>query len=197
METEYERLDIVGAAGTSRGITHMADGAVAGKPLDFALVVEHLGEQSLAAMPGELSVVVRNDARTLLAAMLQGMKAEIGKSGCVGVTPDAEDAAFLVNVFKLSGQTRTPLRATGFYVSTLPIRGNNTDLCDYSLWASAVRVGFCHFGRACPVSFRANMSRPLWSMCRSLSFRASMPRLLSFRAEHVLLYCHFERSERQ
>ena len=42
--------------------------------------------------------VVADDAGGFLAAVLQGVEAECGEGGGVGVVPDAEDATFLVHL---------------------------------------------------------------------------------------------------
>ena len=82
----------------------MADRAVAPEPLDLAFVGEHLREQAEPAVPDEMAMVVRDDAGALLSAVLQRVQAEVRQSGRVRVPPDAEDAAFLVDVFKFGGQ---------------------------------------------------------------------------------------------
>ena len=55
-------------------------------------------------MPDEMAMVVRDDAGALLSAVLQRVQAKVRQSGRVRVPPDAEDAAFLVDVFKFGGQ---------------------------------------------------------------------------------------------
>ena len=49
-------------------------------------------------MGAELLAVIGDDARRLLAAMLQRVQAECGECGRFGMAVDAEDAAFLVQV---------------------------------------------------------------------------------------------------
>ena len=73
METEDERLDVVAAAGTGRGVTHVTDGVASFKPLNFAFVAEHLSEQAFAAVADQVAVVVRHDAGAFLPAMLQSV----------------------------------------------------------------------------------------------------------------------------
>ena len=116
MEAEDERLDVVRGAGAGRGVTHVADGSVAFEPFDFALIAEHLGEQSESAVAGQMAVIVGDDAGTFLTAMLQRVQAEIGKSGGVGVAPHAEDATFLVNAFEFSRQAKAPFSNRGLTI---------------------------------------------------------------------------------
>ncbi|GAA6123470.1 hypothetical protein BPY_15780 [Bifidobacterium psychraerophilum] len=53
-------------------------------------------------MADEMPGIVRNDARTLLAAMLQRVQAEVCQTGGIRVTPDAKDTTFLMQAFQLS-----------------------------------------------------------------------------------------------
>ena len=102
METEDERLDVVGAAGAGSGIAHMADRPVAFESFDFTLVAEYLGQQTRSAMTDEMTVIVGDNAGTLLTTMLQRVQTEVSESGGVRVAPNAENTAFLVDVFEFS-----------------------------------------------------------------------------------------------
>ncbi len=102
MEAEDERLDVVDAAGTGSGIAHMADRPVSLQTFDFAFVAEHLGQQTRAAMTDEMTVIVGDNAGAFLTTMLQRVQAEVGESGGVRVAPNAENTAFLVDVFEFS-----------------------------------------------------------------------------------------------
>ena len=102
METENERLDVVGAARTGSGVTHMADRPVSLQTFDFTFVAEHLGQQTRSAMTDEMTIIIRDNAGAFLTAVLQRMQTEVGESGGVRVAPNAEDTAFLVDVFEFS-----------------------------------------------------------------------------------------------
>lgn len=69
MEAEDERLDVVGAAGTGCGVTHMADRFVSFQAFDFPFVAEH-GSADPPAMTDEMTIIVGDNAGTLT-AMLQ------------------------------------------------------------------------------------------------------------------------------
>ena len=102
MEAEDERLDVVGAAGTGCGVTHMADRFVSFQAFDFPFVAEHLGQQTRSAMTDEMTIIVGDNAGTLLTTMLQRVQTEVSESGGVRVAPNAENTAFLVDVFEFS-----------------------------------------------------------------------------------------------
>ena len=102
METEDERLNVVGAARAGSGVAHMANRPVSLQTFDFSLVAEHLGQQTRSAMTDEMTIIVGDNAGTLLTAMLQRVQAEVGESGGVRVAPNAENTAFLVDVFEFS-----------------------------------------------------------------------------------------------
>lgn len=53
-------------------------------------------------MTDKMTIIVRDNAGTLLTAMLQRVQAEVGESGGVRVAPNAENTAFLVDVFEFS-----------------------------------------------------------------------------------------------
>ena len=93
METENERLDVVGAARTGSGVTHMADRPVSLQTFDFTFVAEHLGQQTRSAMTDEMTIIIRDNAGAFLTAVLQRMQTEVGESGGVRVAPNAEDTA--------------------------------------------------------------------------------------------------------
>ena len=102
METENERLNVVGAARAGSGVAHVANRPVSLQAFDFSLVAEHLGQQTRSAMTDEMTIIVGDNAGTLLTAMLQRVQAEVGESGGVRVAPNAENTAFLVDVFEFS-----------------------------------------------------------------------------------------------
>ena len=58
-------------------------------------LVEVVADEAHAALGVELLAVVGDDAAGFLSAMLEGVQAERGDGGGVGVPEDAEDPAFL------------------------------------------------------------------------------------------------------
>ena len=80
----------------------MADRLVSLQAFDFAFVAEHLGQQTRSAMTDEMTVIVRDNAGAFLTTMLQRVQTEVGESGGVRVAPNAENTAFLVDVFEFS-----------------------------------------------------------------------------------------------
>ena len=81
----------------------MADGGVALEPLHHRLRGEIVGHMAERPVRMELLAVERDDARRLLAAMLQGMQAEHGMRRRIGMPEDAEHAALLVEVVVIEG----------------------------------------------------------------------------------------------
>jgi hypothetical protein len=57
-------------------------------------------------MEVELRAVTRNDAGGFLAAMLKRVEAEIGEVGGFGMTEDAEDTTFIVEMIVGEGERR-------------------------------------------------------------------------------------------
>ncbi len=53
-------------------------------------------------MTDEMTIIIRDNAGAFLTAVLQRMQTEVGESGGVRVAPNAEDTAFLVDVFEFS-----------------------------------------------------------------------------------------------
>ena len=68
---------------------------VAGQALDRRWLGEGVADEAHAALGVEALAVEGDDAGRFLAAMLQGVQAERGDRGGVGMAEDAEDAAFL------------------------------------------------------------------------------------------------------
>jgi hypothetical protein len=91
----------------------MADGGIAGQLLDRADAGEVVADKAETALGIEPVSVEGDDARGFLAAMLQGVQAEGGDRGGVGVVVDAEDAALLaqpisvdIEAFDIGSATR-------------------------------------------------------------------------------------------
>ena len=70
---------------------------------------EVIANQPLAALRVEPHAVESDDAGGLLAAMLQGMQAERGNGGGVGMVENAEDAALLAQSVAVGVEARLRL----------------------------------------------------------------------------------------
>ena len=57
-------------------------------------------------MTDEMTIIVRDNAGTLLTAMLQRVQAEVGESGGVRVAPNAENTAFYRSTLPTGGYKR-------------------------------------------------------------------------------------------
>ena len=79
------------------GVARVADGHVAGE-LGEHVVGEDFGDQAHALDVGQMLAVGGGDAGRLLAAMLQGVEAEIGLARGVGMAVDGDDAAFFAEL---------------------------------------------------------------------------------------------------
>ena len=88
----HEGLGVDEHGGAGGGIAHVADGQMP-RELIQELRVEDLGHQAQAPVHGDAFAVAGDDAAGLLAAVLEGVEAEEGDAGRVGVAVDAEDAA--------------------------------------------------------------------------------------------------------
>ena len=75
-------------------IAHVADRGVARQAIDHFTAGEGIADQSEAALGMKTFAVEGDDAGGLLAAMLQGVQAERRDRGGVGMTENAEYAAF-------------------------------------------------------------------------------------------------------
>ena len=67
---------------------------------------EVVADEAEAALGVEALAVEGDDAGRLLAAMLQGVQAERGEGGGVGVAEDAEHAAFLAQAVAVGVEAR-------------------------------------------------------------------------------------------
>ena len=74
----------------------MADGVGPAQPADRLGVRKVVADQAEVTLGAELVAVERDNAGSLLAAVLQGMQAERGNGGGVVMAENAEHAAFLV-----------------------------------------------------------------------------------------------------
>jgi len=73
----------------------MADRRIAGQAVDYLPPRKGVGDQAEAAFGMEPMAVERDDAGSLLAAVLERVQAERGDGGGVRMAENAEDAAFL------------------------------------------------------------------------------------------------------
>src|SRR5579883_1394845 len=81
----------------------MADRGISGQTPDHVLGAEILADMPHGAMGMELLAVIGDDARGLLSAVLERVKAERHQSGGFVVAIDAEDAAFLAQMVVVEG----------------------------------------------------------------------------------------------
>ena len=79
------------------GVARVADGHGAGE-LGEHVVGKDFRDQAHAFDVGEALAVGGGDAGRFLAAMLQGVEAEVGLAGGVGVAVDGDDAAFFAEL---------------------------------------------------------------------------------------------------
>ena len=93
-------LNIALVVRTGGGIAHMAHHNVAQTQSGQVLRGEHLVDKARVPVGGEYAVIVDDNAGALLAPVLEGKKAVVGKGGQIRslVGKDAKDAAFFMNV---------------------------------------------------------------------------------------------------
>ena len=92
-----ERLRIPEVARASRRIARVADCHVADQIVQDR-AGENLGHEAHALVLAELLAVAGDDARALLAAVLQGVEAVVGEFGGVGMAVNAKDAAIMFGI---------------------------------------------------------------------------------------------------
>ena len=86
----------------------MAHRRHAGQPVDHLAAGEVIADEAHAAFGMEALAVERDDAGGFLAAMLQGVEAERRDGGGVGVSKNAEDAAFFPQAVALTVDVEDP-----------------------------------------------------------------------------------------
>jgi hypothetical protein len=103
----------------------MTDGDVALKPLDHAGAGEIVADEAYAPLRMELFAVVRNDAASLLAAVLQSVEAQRGDCSGIGMSENTEDPTFLtesvVSVTEISGPSEFFIRFVTISHGHLPL----------------------------------------------------------------------------
>ena len=94
IEFGEQRLHVAQDGFAGGRVAHMADRHGAGQAVDHVAAGEGVADEAEAAFGMKALAVVGDDAGGFLAAMLEGVKAERGDGGGVGVAEDAEDPAF-------------------------------------------------------------------------------------------------------
>ena len=87
------------------GVSNVSRGRPARQPFQL-VVAEDLGDVPHAPFLVEVRPVGGDDARRLLAPMLQGVESQVGVPGRLGVGGDAEDAALVVELVLVHGLSR-------------------------------------------------------------------------------------------
>ena len=97
-ELGEQRLDVVLDRAAMGRIAVVADGAVARQALHDARIGEGIADQTDMTLGMEAGAVEGNDARRLLAAMLERVQPEHGQRRGIGVTEDAKNTALLAQL---------------------------------------------------------------------------------------------------
>ena len=108
IELGEQRLDVAQDGVAGGGVAHVADRHGAGQAVDDLAPREGVADEAEAALGVEALAVVADDAGGLLAAVLQGVQAERGDGGGVGVSVDAEHAAFLAQPVAVELEVERP-----------------------------------------------------------------------------------------
>ena len=95
VELGKQRLHVAQDGFAGGRIAHVAHGGHAGQAVDHLAAGEVVADEAHAAFRMEPLAVEGDDAGGFLAAVLEGVQAERGDRGGVGMAEDAEDAAFL------------------------------------------------------------------------------------------------------
>jgi hypothetical protein len=95
IEFGEQRLDVAQDGLAGGGVADVADRRGARQPVDHLAAGEGVADEAEPPLGVKSASVEGNDARGLLAAMLQSVQSECGDRGGIGVAEDAEHAAFL------------------------------------------------------------------------------------------------------
>ena len=106
VEFGEQRLDVAQDRFAGGGVADVADGRRTGQALDRRGAGEMVADQALPALRMEPRAVEGDDARRLLAAMLQGVQPQRGDRGGVGMSENAENAALLAQPVVVEIQSR-------------------------------------------------------------------------------------------
>ena len=118
----HEGLGVDEHGGAGGGIAHVADGQVP-RELIQDPGVEDLGHQPQAPVHADPFAVAGDDAAGLLAPVLEGVEAEIGEPGRVGMPVNAEDAAVFLGLVVFRGGWRFSVFGFRFLHGSSPCRG--------------------------------------------------------------------------
>jgi hypothetical protein len=94
VEFRKQRLHVAQNGAPGSRVTNMADGGVAGQPVDDLAARKSIADKSKAPLGMKPLAVKGNDAGCFLAAMLQRVQTERGDGGRIGMAENAEYAAF-------------------------------------------------------------------------------------------------------
>ncbi len=109
---DRDGLGVLDVRAAGRRVADVAD-RDATRELGELLLRERVLHEPHGAVRVERLAVGRDDARRLLPAVLQRVKAEVGHVGGFGVAEDAEDAAFVAEVVVLQELASRPWRGPG------------------------------------------------------------------------------------
>ena len=110
LELGEQRLDVAQHGLAGRGIAHMADRRASRQTIDGRGVGKVVADQPLPALGVKPHAVIRDDARGLLAAMLQSMEAKRSNGGGVGVIENAKNAALFAQSVAVRVEAGLPRR---------------------------------------------------------------------------------------
>ena len=111
IEFGEQRLHVPQDGAPGGGVAGVADGDAAGKAFDHLAAGEGVADKAEPAFGVEAVTVEGHDAGSFLAAMLEGVKAERGDGGGIGMTEDAEHTAFLAEHVAVKIEIRIEDRA--------------------------------------------------------------------------------------
>ncbi len=101
-----ERLGVAEVRRAGGGIARVGDGHVADEVVQDFGVVENLRHEAHAMMLVKLAVVTGDDAGAFLSAMLERVKAVVGKFGGIRMAENAEHAAIMFGIILLLHRPR-------------------------------------------------------------------------------------------
>ena len=99
---DEDRLGVGGDRVPRRRVAHVAHGLVADEAVE-PLVGEHVVHEAHALLEPEPLAVAGHDARRFLPPVLERVETEVGEAGGLGVAPDAEQAAAVVEAVVVDG----------------------------------------------------------------------------------------------
>ena len=139
----HEGLGVDEHGGAGGGIAHVADGQIP-RELIQDPGVEDLGHQPQAPVHADPFAVAGDDAAGLLAPVLEGVEAEIGDPGRVGMPVNAEDAAVFFGFVIREEDTvfRLPFSVFRFHFEPLHERLKGWVAAGFSLFKKLVAQAF-------------------------------------------------------